>query len=181
MSHRVLHAASSRVRCSEVRRACCPASSATARGASEDAHGVRVAAAAGHGAPVDVGGPCGAVTRVVRPARDGAPAAACGTRSGSRRADACRLVHDGRHPGLRGEVVVVDEAAAVVDELSEDVRGVDAAERGGIGVEEREGDGESTSAKIAAAPGQKLSRSAQGWQAPRAARRHRGGRGARQG
>src|SRR5438093_6338384 len=113
-------------------------------GAGEDADGVRMVAAAGASSTVDVGGPRGGVTRVVGEAGQRLSQALVAREAEGDAAVLAGSMGDGRYAGLGGELVVAGEAEAIVTELGEDLRGVDAAgarERGDDGAVRVGGDG----------------------------------------
>src|SRR6185437_15458282 len=95
-------------------------------GTSEDAHGVRVIAAAGAGPVVDVSGPDAGVPRVVGEAgQSGAQAMVAGAAEGDGPGFA-RRVGDGTNTGFGGQPGLVSEAFTYAAELGKDLRSANA-------------------------------------------------------
>ena len=99
----------------------------TGPGAGEDADGVRVVAAAQAGAAVDVSGPGGLVTGVVREAGESAPQAFVAGITEGHAAVLAGFEGDRSDTGLGGELLVAGEAGTIVAELGEDLGSVEAA------------------------------------------------------
>ena len=99
-------------------------------GAGEDADGVRVVAAAQAGAAVDVSGPRGLVTGVVREAGESAPQAFVAGITEGHAAVLAGFEGDRSDAGLGGELLVAGEAGAIVAEFGEYLCCVDATGAG---------------------------------------------------
>src|SRR5215470_13734321 len=135
-----------------VRPAVLPAAPEDAHpGAGEDPDGVRVITAAGPGARIDGSGPPRGMARVVGEGGEGLTQALMARPAEGDAAVLARGVGDGCHAAFASEVLRRGEAAAVVAEFSEDLRGIDltapgeALEDGPVGVlvqARRDGGGE---------------------------------------